>query len=186
MIEIFWGCLIGGILFAILSLILGDLFDHGLDSIGHALPVDHLDFLHPTTIVGGITAFGGAGVILSRYTSLDPVIVVALAVGIATLLSVIVHFVYVKPMRRSENSIGFSMTEYSGRIGQVTIPIPERGYGEVMVSMGGANTCQIAASFDGETIPTGTPVVVVEIKDGTLYVSPFNHTLTQLEEQNHG
>jgi membrane protein implicated in regulation of membrane protease activity len=184
MIEIFWGCLIGGALFAVVSLVAGDVFNHGLDSITDALSFDHLDFLHPTTIASAVTTFGGVGVLLARYTSLQTVPMLSVAIAVSLMIAVALHFVYVKPMRNSENSVGFSMREFTGQIGRITIPIPATGYGEVMIRMGAGNSCQVAASHDGEWIPAGTQVVVVDVIENVLYVSRFDHeSLPQSEEQ---
>jgi hypothetical protein len=76
-------------------------------------------------------------------------------------------------MQQSENSTGFSMEDLNGKIGEITIPVPETGYGEVMIRIGGGNTIQIAASFDKEEIPSGARVVVIKSGDGVLYVSQF-------------
>lgn len=173
MLEFFWGCLIGGAVFAIFQVLAGDLFHHGLDSHPGGLDGHHLDWLDPASIVGGIASFGGAGVLLIRYSDLPTAGVIAAAVAAALLISAALHFLYVKPMRNSENSIGFSMNEYVGMIGEVTIPIPGKGCGEVMVRMGASNTCQIATSFDAEWIATGRRVVVVEAHSDLLVVSPY-------------
>ena len=163
MVEIYWGCLIGGALFALLAVLFGDL-------IGHAL---HLHALEPVTVVGGIAVFGGAGVLFSEYTSLTTISVVILSALLAIVVSLLVFFLYVRPMKNSENSTGFSMQDLSGRIAEVIVPIPATGYGEVILRIGAGNTNQIAASFNREEIQAGTRVVVVEVKDDTLYVARY-------------
>ena len=173
MLEFFWGCLIGGALFAIFQVLAGDIFHHGLDAHLDGLHGHHLDWLDPASIVGGVASFGGAGILLLHYTELATGGVIAAAIAAALVISAAMHFLYVKPMRNSENSIGFSMTEYVGMIGEVTIPIPGKGCGEVMVRMGASNTCQIATSFDAEWIATGRRVVVVEAHSDLLVVSPY-------------
>jgi membrane protein implicated in regulation of membrane protease activity len=145
---------------------MGDAFD----GTWSALSIDHLDFLSPMTLVGGITAFGGAGIMLDRLTSLDALIVAVFAMMIATLLSVCVFFAYVRPMKNAENSSGYAMSELTGKIGTVTVPIPGQGFGEVLVRIGGGNTNHIACSYDGEKFAAGTRVIVAEIKDGALKV----------------
>ena len=45
-------------------------------------------------------------------------------------------FLYIRPMERSENSSGYSMNELTGLIGEVLVPIPVVGFGEVMVKAG--------------------------------------------------
>jgi hypothetical protein len=173
MIDIFWGCLIGGIFFALVTLLTGGIL-HKLHGLHHAMRFHGARFLHPTTVVGAITAFGGAGILLARNTSLEGAALIAVAVGIALVVSAAVHFGYVIPMEKSENSIGFSIQDYRGRQGLVTVPLPVGGYGQVMVKMGASNTTQIAASFDETEIPRGANIVVVEIQDGVLVVSPID------------
>lgn len=168
--TVYWGCLYGGIIFAVITIIFGDILGDAFDGLLDALSFDHLDFLSPMTIVGGITAFGGAGIMLERLTSLETLIVAVLAVMIATSLSACVYFAYVKPMKNAENSVGYTMSDLTGKIGTVTVPIPEQGFGEVLIKIGVGNTNQIACSYDGEEFEAGTRVVVADIKDGAVKV----------------
>ena len=163
MLDIYWACLIGGALFTLASILLGDL-------IGHAL---HLDALHPLSVVGGITVFGGAGVLFGTYSALEAAAVLAIAILIVAAASLLIFFLYVRPMRNTENSTGFSIQDLQGRIAEVTVPVPAKGFGEVLVKIGAGNTNQIAASFSGEAIQAGTRVVVVEVRDDTLFVARF-------------
>jgi membrane protein implicated in regulation of membrane protease activity len=174
MIDLFWGCLYGGILFALASL-LGGRSLHRTHGLHGAIRFRGLRFLHPLTIVGSVTAFGGAGILLVRYAALSDTMLVALAAAIALLFSVAIHFGYVRPMARSETSIGFSKNDYVGRTALVTVPIREMTRGQVMIRMGAGNTCEPAASFDGDAIPSGSQVVVIEVRDHILYVSPADH-----------
>ncbi len=168
--TVYWSCLYGGIIFAVITVIFGDLLGDAFDGLLNALSFDHLDFLNPMTLVGGITAFGGAGIMLDRLTSLETLIVAVLAMMIATSLSVCVYFVYVRPMKNAENSSGYLMTELTGKIGTVTVPIPKQGFGEVLIKIGGGNTNHIACSYDGEGFAADSRVVVAAIKDGTVRV----------------
>lgn len=164
MSGLFWGCFAVGVLFAVLTIVLGDL-----------LHTDHFHFLHPVAVIGGLTVFGGAGILLMRYTALAAGVVLLLSLLLAVAISLALYFLYVKRMRQAENSTGFSIRELAGRIGEVSAAIPPRGYGEVVLKAGGGFTNQIAASFDGEALPSGTRVVVVEVKDDTLYVSRLDN-----------
>lgn len=60
------------------------------------------------------------------------------------------------------------------RIGEVTIPIPESGFGEVMIKLGAGNTLHIASSFDRCLLAAGTRVVVVDVFDGVLRVAKLD------------
>lgn len=165
---LFMGCLIGGVLFAVVSVLIGDLFGNWLDGI---LDFMHTDLFKPVILAGGITGFGGAGLLLERYSGLKSTAVLLLAVCTALVLGVLVYFAYVKPASESENSTGYSEQELPGKIGETTIPIPEVGYGEVMVRLVGGNVLHIAASWDKSAIAAGTKVVVIVVRDGIVYVS---------------
>jgi len=168
MLTVFWACLLGGLAFTLIALFFGDLLDGVLDGF------DALDgFLDPLSLVGGVAAFGAAGVVLQSVTALGDGATAALAALIGVAAALAMSFLYVRPMKRSEASTGFSVAEYRGKPGEVITTIPARGYGEVLVRMGASNTFRQAASFSGAEIPRGAPVVVVEVRDGDLYVAPF-------------
>ena len=176
MTTIYWFCLGGGFAFSLLLVLFDGLLDGALDALDGA--VDALDLggaLDPLSAVAGLAVFGGAGLVLDAYTGLGtaPEVVIAAAIGIVT--AIVMHVAYVKPMKRSENSTGFSQAEYVGKTGETNTSIPAGGFGEVVIKMGASTTFQTAASFDGTPIPDGTPVVVVEVdREGTLRVSPLS------------
>ena len=174
MIDLYWACLIGGIVFSLVSLF-GLRAHHGAHGAHHLLRFHGARFLHPTTLVGGITAFGGAGILLTSYTTLGPPAGAVLAVAAAVLLSILIHLLIVGPMSNSEASMGHSQREYVGRTAVVTVPIPSERHGQVMLNMGAGNTCEPAMSYDGVAIPVHARVVVVEVKDHTLYVVEVDH-----------
>lgn len=173
MLEFYWISLIGGVLFALVTVVFGDILGDIFGGFFDSLSMDHLDLLQPMVLVGGITVFGGSGIMLSQYTSLETMTVAMLSVMISIAVSIVVYFSYVKPMKNSENSSGFSIKDLVGKIGEVTVPIPSGGYGEVVLRVGASNTNQIAATLDQVKIPAGVKVVVGETRDGVLYVFPY-------------
>ncbi|WJH35227.1 NfeD family protein [Paenibacillus sp. CC-CFT747] len=174
MVEIYWGCLVLGVLFALVTVLLGDLVSQALDGMLDFLSAD---YLKPVTVAGGITSFGGAGILLEHYSGLGSAINLLLALVCAFLLAVAVHYLYVRPMRNSETSSGYTEQSLCGRIGEVLVPIPGTGYGEVLLKIGAANTNRTAGSFDKEDIQAGARVVVVQVRDGAVYVSRFENNL---------
>ncbi|EDI1751090.1 hypothetical protein MW925_003889 [Salmonella enterica] len=66
------------------------------------------------------------------------------------------------------------MKELAGKEAVVSVTIPAQGDGEVMVRIGAGQTFQVAASFDGTQTEKETTVVIVEVSDGVVYVSPFS------------
>ena len=176
MTTIYWYCLGGGVAVSVLLVVLGDVLEAALDALDGALDaVDLGGLFDPLSGVFGVTVFGATGLVLDAYTGLGPTPQIAFAVAAGVLAAILLHTVYVKPMKRSENSTAFSVREYAGKSGELTTGVPAGGFGEVVVRMGASTTFQTAASFSGEPIASGTPVVVVEVAaDGVLHVAPLD------------
>lgn len=172
--TVYIACLVGGILYAIVSVIFGDWISQAIDGMFDFLSLDGPAYLQPMTIVGGITIFGGAGVLMERYSALSGPVIALIALLVAAAGAIAVFFLYVRPMENSENSIAFSLDSLAGSLGEVIVPIPEKGCGEVLVKVGAGNTNQIAASYEEKPIPAGSRVVVVETREGVLYVSELD------------
>lgn len=169
--ALYLSCLAGGVLFAIVSVLFGDVLSNALDGI---LDFMSVDILKPMVVASAITVFGGAGILITRHTSLSVIPNLLFSILIAVFISVLVYFLYVKPMENSENSTGYSIHELVGRIGEITIPLPEQGYGEVMVKMGAGNVLHIASSLEQRVMIAGTRVVIVDEVDGVLFVTEFD------------
>lgn len=169
MLELYWSCLLLGVLFAIVVVLFGDF----LGDYFHIFSLDHLEWLQPMVLVGGITVFGGTGLIVTRYTAFMGYKVVLISLFIAIIVSLLVYFMYIKPMKNCENASGFFITDLIGRVGEVLVPVPAKGYGEILIKIGAGNTNQIAASNDGVEFPVGTQVVVATVSEGIVYVSHY-------------
>ena len=181
MTTIYWYCLGGGFALTLLMLVVGEALEAALDALDGALDaLDLGDAFDPLSGVAGVTVFGAAGIALDSWAGLETTPEVAFSVLIGLVAAVALHFVYVKPMKKSENSTGFSVREYAGKTGELTIGIPEGGFGEVTVRMGASTTFQTASSFDGSPIPSGSPVVIVEVDaEGVLRVAPLSASDTE-------
>lgn len=168
--TLYLGCLALGVIFAVVSVLVGDMIGSALGGIFDLIS---FDFLNPAVLAGGVTVFGGAGILLTRYSNLETGAVVALSLLTAAFLGVLMYLGFVKPMNKSEVSNGFSMNDLPGKIGEIMVPIPAVGYGEIMVKFGAGNSLHTAASFDHEFLPAGIKVVVVDVREGVAWVSPF-------------
>ncbi|MWC30294.1 protease [Paenibacillus sp. MMS18-CY102] len=181
--TLFLACLIGGVLYAIVSVLIGDWLGQMLDGALDFLSADGHPWLHSTAIVGGITVFGGAGLLLERYTMLSAISVLVAALLVAIVMGIAMFFLYIRPMEQSENSTAFSMKSLVGKAAEVLVPIPAAGCGEVLVKVGAGFTNQIAASYDGEPIAGGARVVIVEATNDTLLVSQVDLPLLSDETE---
>jgi membrane protein implicated in regulation of membrane protease activity len=175
MMEIYWGCLITGIVFTLLTVLFEDFLGNMFDGVMDALTIDLPGIFQTTVIMSALTAFGGAGILLTTYSIIPWPLILLVSLVIAIILSVLFYYLYVKPMENTENSTGFSIHDLVGMVGEVSITIPGKGYGEILLTIGGSSTNQIAASFDGVEIKSGEKALVIEISEGTLLVSPYEH-----------
>ncbi|MCI3922307.1 protease [Paenibacillus sp. TRM 82003] len=173
MSELYWICFIGGSVFAVLLVVFDTVLGGWLDGVLDVLP----DALHPMSLVGGIVAFGGAGILFTQYSPFAVWVSLAFSLLIAAALSVGLFFFYVKPMREAENSVAYSMAELPGKIGEVTIPIPASGFGEVQFSFGHGRIHEIAESVEGESLQAGEKVLAIEVKDRVVKVCRWTETI---------
>lgn len=157
-----------GLVCTFVTLFLGDAVSDWFHSL-------HLPVLQPILWVSGLTAFGGTGFLITRLTSYSPLTSLGLAALGGVSLSIAAYFIWVEPMRDAEASTGYSMQELVGRVGEVWTTIPEKGLGEVLITMVSGTTNHMAASFTEEPIREGTQVLVVEVRDHVLYVTPFEN-----------
>lgn len=170
--TLYWLCLGGGLVVTVLLVLAGDVLEGLLDAVDG--PVDLY------TVVGGLSAFGGAGLLLTEYSSLATVAAAVVAGVLGVVAAVLLEVLYVRPMRRGETSIGFSQQEYAGKTGELSTSVAPGGFGEVVIRMGASTTFQTAASFTGEALPDGARVVVVEVApDGVLRVAPLTDADTE-------
>lgn len=174
--TLYWVCFIFGILYTVVVVIFGDVLEGVMDATLEWLQLDNLPFLQPISLIGGITIFGGAGILLDRYSELHTgyIFLVALAIGICGVI--LLYFVYVKPMENAESSISYSVAQLVGKEASVITAIPADGFGEVIVKIGAGITNHIAASYDKKPIAAECSTVVVEVKQGVLYVSEIDVT----------
>ena len=168
-------CLFGGIFFAFISVVVGDWLSMALGGMLDFLSIDGHPIFQPTAIVSGVTAFGGAGLLLDRHTALSNTMVIILAAGCGFMMSICVYFFYIRPMERRRRFLsGYSMHQLTGLIAEVLVPIPVVGYGEVIVMAGAGRSNHVAASNDKEVLPAGMRVVIVEVKENTVIVSKLD------------
>ncbi|MDQ0191964.1 protease [Paenibacillus wynnii] len=168
--TLYLGCLALGVIFAVVSVLVGDLIGDALHGMFHFAA---FDFLNPAVLAGGVTVFGGAGLLLTRYSGLEVGAVVALSLLIAGSVDVLLYLGFVKPMDKSEMSNGFSMKELPGKMGVITVPIPAQGFGEIMVKFGAGNSLHTASSFEHQPLPAGIKIVVIDVIEGVAVVTEF-------------
>lgn len=182
MTTLFWLALVLGGGLALLSL-LGDVLGMDHDS-SHASPGDaDADGLHILSLRSAtyfLFAFGAVGVLLdlSWHGRLHWLaLVAALATGAAASVFSTSLFRWVSRTASGEMPADSTLV---GLTGEMVLPL-RNGTGKVLVSRGGREHELLARPFDDDArdAESWKNVVVVEIKDGTAFVSPLDQSSSE-------
>lgn len=161
--------LIGAGSLTILYLFFGDV----LEGLGEAT-----GFLSPVLILAFITFFSAGGYILEKVTSLNSFIIIVIAALAAILLDTLLNVFVLIPMASAEQSLSYTEKSLEGRVGKAIISIPEQGFGEVVIESYSGMISKPAVSVNDTPIPEGSEVLVIDVKDGVLHVTPYQTNFT--------
>lgn len=193
MLKVFQVCFATGVIFTVLSFIMGRIsdfihmgadtgLDGGLDAGAEAdmdmdmdmaapgegpeLPVSPLK---PIVITVFVTVFGGVGMICmgSGFSQADAAAVAAITGAAAAFL--LYRFIVV-PIYRAQNTSAISRKKLAGALAKVTLAIRDGGFGKISYTAGGNIYSAPARSIDGEDIESGLPVVIINIENNIFYV----------------
>ncbi len=134
--------------------------------------LDLPDFLNPTLILSFLTIASGSGYVLVSFTSLRALPIFLFSFAIAFILVSIINVFVLVPLSTAHESLTITEEDLKGRLGKVIISVPENGYGEVLITSKSGSFSKPAISFDHEAIPSETKVLIIDIQNGVLHVSP--------------
>lgn len=157
--------IVAGVL-TVLYLFFGDV----LEGIGEGIV-----FLNPVLILSFITFFAAIGYILEYITPLHSIIVAVIAIILALLLDTLMNVFILVPLSTAEESLSYTEESLKGRVGKIIIPIPEDGFGEIIIESKVGMISRPAAAIENETIAEGEKVLVLEVKQSVLYVVPYEY-----------
>lgn len=197
MLKLFQVCFYTGVLYTVISFVLGNLLDFagvggdvdidmdidvdvgsGIDlevgsdiqGVGHSdMPGATISPLKPVTIAAFITVFGGVGMIFlkSGYSAVIAV-VAAMCLGLA--VSYLLYRLIIVPLTRAQNTSAVPQAELVGSLAYATLNMKDKEYGKIHYSVGGNTYSAPAKSIDGKMIAKGAPVVIIDINKNTFYV----------------
>ena len=172
MTTVFEVCFWVGVSVTVINALLGaffDIIDFGIDfDLDFDLGGLHLDPgnflpLSPSLLFMFLTIFGGTGMILQGRIPLG--LVIALGIALGLLASFLVNRFVVRPLKRISEKESGGEADFIGMNATVT----ER----ISFVYEGNSISEPARSEDGAEIPTGTSVVVLEIRDKVYIVQPL-------------
>ncbi len=192
-------CFLVGFLYSLVTLLIGHLniditFHHGV--IGHGMPhhaggMDHgihsaahghdagasdhargvtISPINLGTIAAFLAWFGGAGYLLTAYSSLWFVWGLGLSVLSGLLGASAVFWFLAKVLLGRDRDLNPADYHMTGVLGHVSSHIREGGTGEIIYSQEGTRRTCGARSEDGKSIPKGTEVLVCRYEKGIAFV----------------
>ena len=171
LLQMYWGCAaIGSIIFIIqliLTLIGMDSGDVDVDFDG-ANTMDYgdgLSLFSVRALINFLVGFGFSGVCFFYIiTNKFLLIIISISFGVLLAWSLLLLWNKIKGLEKKEN---YSIQDSVGITGTVYLRIPagRQANGKVQVSLGGSIR-EFAAITNGEALPTGTMVKIIEIING--------------------
>jgi membrane protein implicated in regulation of membrane protease activity len=164
-----------GALFLLVSFVLGEVGD-ALDSVGDVIGEQfdigggggfeggldgHADGPSPLSLrnlMAFMTAYGASGLITSAFgwsTLASSLFAVVPGIAVAGLAYKVMQTLY-----SQQSSSVVEVAGLVGRHGVIDLTVPAAGLGRVTLNTGSGQSTFLARSEAGQTIPTGTPVVV--------------------------
>ncbi|MCA1027532.1 hypothetical protein LG276_08900 [Cytobacillus kochii] len=128
-------------------------------------------FLNPILILAFIVFLSASGYLFEVLTSLNSIPIALISVIIAFIFSVLLNVFILVPMSSAEESLVYSEDSLRGRVGVIIIPIPEKGYGEVLIESYSGRISKTAESLNGQAIANGEKVLVIEVKESRVIVT---------------
>ncbi len=131
-----------------------------------------------STIMIFVTWFGASGYILHNYTGLWSFIVVGLATGFGLIGGAIMYvFLSRFLVKATTPPLASKDYELAGHTATVTSTIYANGLGEITYTLHGYRRAESARSLDGQAIPRGTEVVILNYEKGIAYVQAVDAIL---------
>jgi len=140
---------------------------------GDAVSVSHTGSISPfnlITLTAFLAWFGGAGYLLTRYSSIWFLSGLGLAIFTGLVGGGIVFLFLTRVLISQEEIMDPADYEMAGVLGRVSVSIRERGTGEIIYSQAGTRRACGARGEDGKAIAKGTEVVVTRYEKGIAYV----------------
>lgn len=159
-----------GLVFLVISLLFGELFEGLGFHDGGGAGLDGHGFIDSRAVAVFITAFGGFGAIgLSSGLGVVPSALLGLAGG-GVLGGAVALFARFLLAQQSTSSV--SGSQLVGRTAQVTVAIPAGGVGQISCRVGEERVEKIARSRGGAELKSGALVLIEEFTGDSVIVSP--------------
>ncbi len=136
----------------------------------HAATGGDMPFLNFGTATAFLAWFGGAGYLLTRYSSLVVAGVLTLAIVAGLMGALIVFWFVAKLLLKHDRELDPADYERVGVVARISSPIRQGGTGEIIFSQEGTRHTCGARNENGDALPRGAEVIVTRYEHGIAYV----------------
>lgn len=163
--EVIYGAvLVVSALLTVLYFFFSDVLDGLFDVADHPL-------FSPQLVLSFFIVGSAVGLLAEWYTDWASSLVLWLAIGVALVAVLLLHFFVFLPLRSAEASLGYTDADLEGALAKVTIPVPPDGFGEILISRKSGAVAKPAKSLHREEIAAGEEVVIVQMENGIAVVA---------------
>lgn len=172
-----------GLVFTIISAFTSHVFGgHEVDAGGHEGAGGHAEaginqdmpgfsLLSPTAIASFVTAFGGLGMVFSKFEKTNsPWISVPVSALGGFIIAGLVVMMFRAIFRSTQSSSEARIARLLGTVGTIITPIPANGVGEIAYVNAGSRYTAPARSLSGAEIANGKAVKIARIIGSQFYV----------------
>jgi membrane protein implicated in regulation of membrane protease activity len=173
-------CLVTGLLFTMLTVMVGHFFGGGGHVAGSGGHVEAgadgsddpgISIFSPTVIASFITAFGGFGLIFTQFPATRPAILSApLSIGGGVVVAGVMYFFFGAVFRHTQSSSESRVARLVNTEATVITPISANGVGEIAYVVGGTRYTAPARAEDGFFIGNGQTIKIVRVVGTQFYV----------------
>ncbi len=136
----------------------------------HAGVGGDMPFLNFGTITAFLAWFGGAGYLMTRYSSLVVAGVLTLAIVAGLVGALIIFWFVAKLLLKHDRELDPADYERVGVVARISSPIREGGTGEIIFSQEGTRHTCGARNENQDALSRGTEVIVTRYEHGIAYV----------------
>ncbi|GAB6087702.1 NfeD family protein [Alkaliphilus crotonatoxidans] len=177
MLTFYQVCFRAGVLFTVVTFLLGQLFDFMDFDVEFDTDADlDLDFqgqgvspLKPVIITAFFTVFGGVGE-MALKRGMSQVFTFTLALILGFVVAALFLKLIIVPLQRAQNTSAKSQKDLIGHLAKVDIGIEGDHFGRIAYTIAGNSYTAPAKSLDGMSIEKGTGVIIAKIDNNIFYV----------------
>ncbi|PYS55963.1 MAG: hypothetical protein DMG13_01870 [Acidobacteria bacterium] len=152
-----------GFLFLLISLFIGELFDHGADLVHSGFEHGGPSFFSTRVLSVLVTAFGGTGAIATQMGA--GIVASSVIGGLSGVFFAGIILAFARFLYSQQSSSDVRREDLIGRTAEVTVTIPPGGLGQIRCLVGETLVDRIAKAADGQSIVVHS-IVTIESDTG--------------------